>query len=120
VKRLGVFVSGILLGVGLAFIIGWILFPIVRYDESPTSMRKDYRDEYIRLTALAYQADANLQTATDRLRGLDTESPTTPLVELTLRWINEGRSQTLIAPLAILAHDLQVDTPAMLPYLSED
>jgi hypothetical protein len=117
VKRLGVFVGGVILGVGIAFLVGWVLFPIVRYDETPTSMRRDYRDEYVRLTALAYQVDGDLLLAENRLRGLNTESPTEPLVSLAVRWIEEKRSKSLITPLVILARDLGISTPVMEPYL---
>jgi len=116
-KRLGVFLGGVVLGVGLALLIGWVLFPIVRYDESPASMRRDYRDEYIRLTALAYQFDGDATIAEKRLRALEAASPTEPLVELTTRWIDEGRSKVLVAPLALLARDLDAYTSAMAPYL---
>jgi hypothetical protein len=117
VKRLGVFIGGVIIGVGLAFLIGWVLFPIVRYDESPATMRRDYRDEYIRLTALAYQADGNLQLAEERLRGLDATSAAEPLVELITRWIGEERSKALIAPLVQLARNMDAFTPYMAPYL---
>jgi hypothetical protein len=117
VKRLGVFIGGVVLGVGIAFLIGWILFPVVRYDESPASMRRDYQDEYIRLTALAYQTEGDLRTAESRLRALNNVYPSEPLIELTLRWINEGRSKSLIKPLALLARDLGTDIPGMNPYL---
>jgi hypothetical protein len=116
-KRLGVFLGGVVVGVGLAFLIGWVLFPIVRYDETPASMRGDYRDEYIRLTALAYQIDGDVVQAEKRLRALAAASPTQPLVELTTRWIDEGRSKVLIAPLALMAHDMGANTPSMTPYL---
>jgi len=116
-KRLGVFLGGVVLGVGLAFLIGWVLFPIMRNDETPASMRRDYRDEYIRLTALAYQTDGDLALAEKRLRSLEAASPTQPLVELTTRWVDEERSKILIAPLVLLARDLDAITPAMMPYL---
>ncbi len=116
-KRLGVFIGGVILGVGIAFLIGWVLFPIVRYDESPASMRSDYRDEYIRLVALTYQTEENLLLAENRLRGLDAASPAEPLIELTGRWIEEGRSKALIAPLALLARDLGANAPVLKPYL---
>jgi hypothetical protein len=117
VKRLGVFFGGIVLGVALALLIGWVLFPIVRYDESPASLRKDYRDEYIRLTALTYRTDGDLASAEKRLSALDSAAPVQPLVELTTRWINEERSQVLITPLVLLARDLNALTPAMAPYM---
>ncbi len=116
-KRFGVFIGGIVLGVGFAFLIGWVLFPIVRYDESPASMRRDYRDEYIRLTALAYQTDGDLAMAENRLRALGTANPSEPLVDLTTRWIKEERSKTLIMPLALLARDMDANISALDPYL---
>ncbi len=116
-KRLGVFFGGVVLGAGLALLIGWVLFPIVRYDASPASMRRDYRDEHIRLTALAYQFDGDIKMAEKRLSALMAPSPTEPLLELITRWIDEGRSKALITPLAILARDLDAYTPAMAPYL---
>lgn len=116
-KRLGIFVGGVILGVGLALLVGWVLFPVVRYDESPASMRRDYRDEYIRLTALAYQNDVDLNLAETRLGSLTDDAPVQPLVDLTLRWIDEERSADLIAPLALLARDLNASTPEMAPFL---
>lgn len=116
-KRLAVFIGGVAIGIGLAFLIGWVLFPIVRYGESPASMRRDYQDEYVRLTALAYQIDGDLALAEKRLSALNGTSSTAPLTELITRWINEGRSQALISPLVRLARDFGVDTPPMTPYL---
>ena len=117
-KRLGIFLGGIILGIGLALLIGWVLFPVIRYNDSPAAMRKDYRDEYIRLTALAYQSDGNLALAEERLAALSPVAPTEPLVALVQQWIDEGRSHALIAPLANLAHDMRADTPPMQPYLN--
>ncbi|MDF1512199.1 MAG: hypothetical protein P1S60_00160 [Anaerolineae bacterium] len=116
-KRLGIFLGGIILGVGLALLVGWVLFPVIRYNDTPASMRKDYRDEYVRLTALAYQVDRNLALAEDRLQALSDGSPSEPLVALILQWIDEERSVALIAPLAALARDMGVDTAYMKPYL---
>ena len=116
-KRLAVFIGGVAIGIGLAFLIGWVLFPIDRYDESPASMRMDYQDEYVRLTALAYQVDGDLALAERRLSALNGTSSTAPLIELITRWINEDRSHALISPLVRLARDFDADTPSMVPYL---
>jgi hypothetical protein len=116
-KRLLWLWVGLALGVGLGFLIGWGISPMPDYDSGPAALRADYRDEYIRLVALAYQVEGDLAQARQRLAALGTEDSLAPLVELTERMIQEGRSERLIAPPAKLAHDLGADTPAMAPYL---
>ncbi|MCJ7552061.1 MAG: hypothetical protein MUQ30_20510 [Anaerolineae bacterium] len=118
-KRLLFFLGGIVLGVGIAVLIGWVLFPLQQQDVSPNSMRGDYRAEYVRLVAIAYRADGDLAVAERRLRELDGTPFTTPLVDLTEVWIDAGRSPEFIAPLAELVRAFGVDTPAMAPYLQE-
>ncbi len=116
-KRVLIFSGGLILGVLLALLVGWVLVPIPRYDGGPETMRQDYQYEYIRLVAVSYQVNGDLNLAQTRLRHLDPESPTGPLVTLVERWIDDDRSAALITPLAQLADDLDAATPAMAPYL---
>ncbi len=116
-KRLLWFLVGIALGGGLALLIGWEWLPIQRADSSPALMRRDYQSEYIRLTAIAYQVDGNLELAQKRLAVLDPTSLTTPLVDLTERWIQQGKPAEMLVPLVRLARALGVMTPAMQPYV---
>ncbi len=116
-KRLAAFVLGIVAGIGLAMLIGWVLFPMQREEIRPASMRADYQVEYVRLVALAYSADNDLARAEQRLRALEGEPFTAPLVEVTERWIQEGRGAELIVPFVRLARALRVDSPEMAPYL---
>lgn len=116
-KRLAAFVLGIVAGIGLAMLIGWVLFPMQREEIRPASMRADYQVEYVRLVALAYSADGDLARAEQRLRALEGEPFTAPLVEVTERWIQEGRGAELIVPFVRLARALRVDSPEMAPYL---
>lgn len=118
-KRLAAFLVGISLGIGLAMLIGWVLFPLERQEITPASMRADYQAEYVRLIARSYQATGDLSQAKRRLSALSTDPITAPLVELTERWITEGRSRDLIAPLAQLACDLEANTATMAPYLEQ-
>jgi hypothetical protein len=122
-KRLLVFLVGLGLGVGLAMLVGWVLFPLAEPEVTPASMRTDYREEYVRLVAVAYQADADLMLAERRLRALH-DDPTTdayaaPLVAQIEQWIAEERSADLIEPMVWLARDLGVETPPMVPYLAQ-
>lgn len=115
IKRVMAFFFGIALGIGLAVLIGWTLFPMDREEIAPASMRADYQAEYIRLIAVTYQADGDLVQADSRLRVLNPD-PITPLVTLTEQWIVDRRSKDLVMPLIDLANALGVTTPAMNDY----
>jgi hypothetical protein len=109
--------AGLALGFGLALLIGWVLFPVEYYDTAPASLRADYKDDYLRIVALAYQVEGDLARARRRLAALNSETPTQPLIDLTERWIAEERAEWLILPLIHLARDMGATTPAMRPYL---
>lgn len=115
-KRLLWFIVGIACGIGLALIIGWELLPVQRADSSPAMLRRDYQEEYLRLIAAAYQVDGDLSLAQQRLAALRPDA-TAFLVEVTERWIVQGKSDAILLPLVQLARDLSVSTPVMQPYL---
>jgi hypothetical protein len=115
-KRLLWFIVGIALGIGLALIIGWGLLPVQRADSAPTMLRRDYQEEYLRLIAAAYQVDGDLPLAQQRLADLRPDA-TAFLVDVTERWIAQGKSDAVLIPMAQLARDLGVSTPVMQPYL---
>lgn len=117
-KQVGIFIAGVILGVLLAFLVGWVLVPMPRYEGGPETMRRDYQYEYVRLVAVSYQVDDDLDLAQARLRQLDPDAPAAPLVAVAERWIDDGRSAELIEPLVHLADDLGAATPAMAPYLA--
>lgn len=116
-KRLFWFLLGAALGFGLALLIGWVLVPVERSDASPVTLRRDYKDDYIRLVAVAYQGDGDLPLAQERLMALEEASPAAPLVELTERYIQQDKPDWLLLPLVALARDLNAITPSMTPYL---
>lgn len=115
-KQAAYLAGGLILGLALAALIGWVIFPVYRYDEGPGAMRRDYQEEYIRLTAVTYQLDDDLNAATERL---ETVGGATVLVSVTERYIKAERSDWLIAPLVELAYALEANTPAMADYYQE-
>jgi len=117
-KQLLALLVGMALGVGLAFLIGWVLVPIEHQAVTPASLRADYRREYVRLVALAYQVEGAPDRAQARLEALGVEPWSAPLVQATEQAIETGRSPTYLAPMVQLAAALGVDTPAMKPYLT--
>jgi hypothetical protein len=116
-KRLLAFLIGIAVGIGLAMLVGWVLFPMQREEILPSSMRADYQVEYLRLIAISYGADGDLALAEQRIKALGGDPVSSPLVEVTERWIEEGRSEELIVPFVRLARALGVDSPVMAPYV---
>ncbi len=116
-KSILIFLGGIALGLGLAFLIGWQLFPVESDGTTPAALRSDYRDEYIRLVSLTYQVEGSSKRARWRLERLNPQAPTEPLVTLTERWIAENRSEQLIVPLVRLSRDLGAETPVMTGYM---
>jgi hypothetical protein len=70
------------------------------------------------MVAHAYMVDGDLDGARQRLHSLDPEAPDRWLLTLTVDAILTGRDeQTEIRPLVNLAHDLGLESPAMVPYL---
>ncbi len=118
-KRWYWLVIGLVAGLGLGMLAGWVIAPVQYYDTAPDALHPTYRDEYLRLVALTYAVDHQLNAAQTRLRRLDAAAPTAPLCELAERLIATDAPTATIAPLTWLAHDLNVATPLMAPYLTE-
>mgnify|MGYP000923724224 CR=1 FL=1 len=104
-------------GIGLGLLFGWVVWPVQYYDTVPSQLRADYKREYIYLTALTYEVEGDLEAAETRLRRLGADEAVAPVVELVEQLISRQAPTATIAPLARLAHDLDVDTPIMAPYL---
>ena len=111
-------ILGMALGVALALLVGWVLVPIQHQAATPASLRADYRREYVRLVALAYQVEGAPDRARARLEALGDEPWSAPLVQVTEQAIEAGRSPAYLAPMVQLAADLGVVTPPMRPYLT--
>jgi hypothetical protein len=84
---------------------------------SPTALREDYRDEYVLMTATAYEVEGDRERARERLALLDSEEPSAPVVGLAQRLIEQGGSEEDIARLARLAQALDATTPTLRSYL---
>ena len=110
---------GLVAGLGLGLLVGWVIAPVQYNDTAPSALHPVYRDEYLSLVARTYAIDHQLDAAQTRLRRLDATTPTAPLLKLIARLITADAPPAAIAPLTWLAQDLNVATPAMAPYLTE-
>jgi len=108
---------GLALGLALGLLVGWVIWPVRYTNTLPSQLRQDYRTDYILMVAAAYTVEEDPNAALERLAQLDRTNPTRPLVELAERLIAEGGRPEDLRALARLAAALDVDTPAMRPYL---
>ena len=109
--------AGVVLGAALGLLIGWWLWPLRYADASPAYLRTDYRDEYIVMTAEAYQIDGDLEAARTRLRLIDAQDQTKPLIELAQRLIDADGDAADVARLTSLASALDPPSPTVTAYL---
>jgi hypothetical protein len=108
---------GIAVGLALGVAIGWWIWPVTYTNTSPAALREDYRDEYILMTATAYEAGKDLEQARSRLERLNPEEPAAPVIDLAERLIEADGGSEEIARLVRLAQALGVTDPALAPYL---
>jgi hypothetical protein len=118
-KRVRLLFLGIAAGIGLGLLIGWLLWPVRYTNTSLDQLHPAYREEYIRMVALAYQVDGDLSLAREQLAELNPTEPHVPLVTLTEKLIERRAAPHVIRPLVRLSDDLNALTPSMEPYLQE-
>jgi hypothetical protein len=115
-QRLVLF-TGVAVGLLGGLVYAWGVEPIEYVDVGPWMMGADYREEWVRLAALSYVADGNLERARWRLADLDREDIAGAMGALIDEYAAAGRSAETMRRLTVLAQTLGVQTPAMLVYL---
>lgn len=66
---------GLLSGLLIAVIYGWLIRPVEYIDTSPDSLRVDFRTDYVLMVAESYSADQDLTLAQVRLAALGPLAP---------------------------------------------
>jgi len=100
VIRPSLIILGIILGIALGLLYGWAISPVKYTDTDPSSLRADYREQYLLLVASAYQADGNLDRARERLAALRDPDSTQTITALAQRMAAEGKDDSALAALA--------------------
>jgi len=109
-------IVGVLVGIGLGFVVGWGLFP-VEYSNSPASdLASSYKDEYTVMVADGYRVDRDLTSALERLRILGLDNIPDHVQAVTERYISNSRDIEDIRSLVVLSESLGRLTPIMEPY----
>lgn len=108
---------GLALGLALGLVYAWLIDPVRLYNTSPPLLRSDYRHEWIRLAALGYVADGDMDRALARLKGLREEDVRDALAAMIEAYAAHGQPAPTMRRLTELARRLGVYTPAMSIYL---
>lgn len=66
-----VFFVMILVGLGAGLLYGWVLKPASTSDNPLSSLRQDYKSDYVLMVAEIYHKDGDLALANERLNELD-------------------------------------------------
>jgi len=116
--RAGIFAVGIGLVVGLTLglVYAWRINPVRLYNATPSMLRSDYMHDWVRLAALGYAADGNLDRARLRLSALEREDVRVALSAMIEDYAARGKPAQMLRALSWLAEQEGVYTPAMLVY----
>ena len=111
---------GVALGLAAGLIYTWGIQPVEFYDTYPPLMREDFRADWIRMTALAYAYDGDLERAHLRLQRLAPEEIRHELLQTLDAAVASGRPLSALQRLATLAQDYGADSPAVRIYTGEE
>jgi hypothetical protein len=106
------FLIAILIGLGLGLAYGWFISPIRFADNTPDTLRVDYKTDYVLMVAEAYQNEQDPGLAARRLAALG-EKPPLILIDEALEFAQKaGYSEPDIARMQALISALQSPLPA--------
>jgi hypothetical protein len=100
---------GLILGIAVGLVYGWIIRPAELAESSPETLREDYRIDITLMVAEAYAYDDNLEKARTRLTLLD---PQDPEEQIRVAWHyaqEHDFSRIQISTLERLADDLGIE-----------
>jgi len=116
-RTIGWMALGLTAGVLLGLYLGWIAWPTEFSDANPALLAEPYKQDYLRMVATVYAADADLPAAQSRLAALGDDGQEF-LNDFVLDQILQGQRDENMRQLARLAHDLGLDSPALQPFLT--
>jgi hypothetical protein len=116
IQRFSLFI-GLAIGLVLGLAYTWYIAPVELVNTYPALMRSDFRADWVRMAALSYVADRDLERAVRRMEGLERQDVADAIKDLIDEYAAAGRSAETMRRLTTLAQALDVHTPAMLVYL---
>ena len=108
--------GGLVIGLLLGLAYTWGIAPVEVVNSYPAVMRSDYRWDWIRMAALSYVADGDLERVRWRLDGLAQQDIAGAMEALLEEYAAAGRPAETMRRLTGLAQALGVHTSTMLVY----
>ncbi len=119
-KLLPVFIVGFILGLAGGLVYAWVIAPVEYINTYPPFLNATYRSDWIRMSALAYGLEGNLDRTHLRLRGLPEEEIHYVLLETLEEAVASDFDIEALKPLAKLAADYGVDSPVVRIYTEQE
>ena len=119
-KFLPVFIVGLVLGLAGGLVYAWIISPLEYINTYPPYMNSAYRKDWIRMTAMAYGLEGNLDRTHLRLSGLPEEEVDNVLLETLEDAVASDYEIEALKPLAKLAALYGVDSPVVKVYTQQE
>ncbi|MFN2147878.1 MAG: hypothetical protein ACK2T2_05760 [Anaerolineales bacterium] len=94
---------GLLIGLVAGLYYSWVVNPVEYVDSAPSSLRQNFKDDYLALIASAYAHTGDLQRTRARLASLQLDDPASALSRLAQSRLAEGRPESEVLALAQLA-----------------
>jgi hypothetical protein len=110
-KRIVWFLIMIAAGVVIGLLYGWMINPVKYVDNSASSLRADYKTDYVLMVAEIYQADGNLDLAATRLGLISSQPPGKIIAEGMLTAQSLGYTPADLTLMENLSQALQKETP---------
>ncbi len=104
-KLIFLIVTLLALSGGLVF--GWVIKPGIQIQNPISSLREDFKTDYVLMVAEVYNRDADLQAAASRLETLNRDSPTESALIAVVYGRKAGYSVNDLDLLMALARDMQ-------------
>ena len=94
INRLYPILFGLVLGIALGLLYGWVIQPVEIIESTPDTLRDDYRTDLILMIAEAYEHEADLELALQRFQRLQLE-PAVVTLETVITYANDHNFKVL-------------------------
>ena len=84
-------IIGVVAGLAIGLLYTWVIDPVQLVNTQPSLLVADYRQDWVRMLALSYVVDGDLQRAQARLNGLADDEVVEGLTDLIEEYYAAGR-----------------------------
>jgi hypothetical protein len=100
------FLISIALGIAAALYVGWVVLPAQTIEASPSTLRQDYKTDYVLMVSEVYRSERDLKLAVERLGFLSSRPPAALVSEAVLYASKNNWPEADLAEMQALGTDL--------------